>query len=61
MVLDGCYVGYNDMRTDQIGVYVPAVPDEMSTPGYWAYTRVPNPAVLWWRALPNLLEKKEIE
>jgi hypothetical protein len=39
-------------RTDQIGWYVPAVPDEEGT-GYWGYTSVPAAGVAWWRRLPN--------
>ena len=39
-------------RTDQIGFYVPAVPDEEGT-GYWGYTTVPEAGVNWWRGLPT--------
>lgn len=39
------------VRTDQIGWYVPAVPDEEGV-GYWGYTSVPDAGVAWWRALP---------
>ena len=40
-------------RTDQIGWYVPAVPDEEGD-GFWGYTSVPNAGVEWWRHLPTL-------
>ena len=39
-------------RTDQIGWYVPAVPDEEGV-GYWGYTSVPDSGVRWWRKLPT--------
>lgn len=39
-------------RTDQIGWYVPAVPDEEGV-GYWGYTSVPDAGVVWWRNLPT--------
>ena len=39
-------------RTDQIGWYVPAVPDEEGV-GYWGYSSVPDAGVLWWKRLPN--------
>ncbi len=38
--------------TDQIGWYVPAVPDEEGN-GYWGYTSVPDAAVQWWQGLQN--------
>lgn len=43
--------------TDQIGWWVPAVPDEEGV-GYWGYSSVPEEGVAWWRALP-LLPKGE--
>lgn len=43
---------YEYGRTDQIGWYVPAVPDEEGI-GYWGYTSVPSAGVAWWRALPT--------
>lgn len=39
-------------RTDQIGWYVPAVPDEEGA-GYWGYTSVPEAGVDWWKRLPT--------
>jgi len=42
-------------RTDQIGGYVPAVPDEECA-GYWGYTSVPPEACAWWWALPTRAE-----
>lgn len=38
--------------TDQIGWYVPAVPDEEGE-GFWGYISVPQEGVQWWRQLPN--------
>lgn len=38
--------------TDQIGWYVPAVPDEEGF-GFWGYTSVPEEGVNWWRNLPT--------
>lgn len=43
--------------TDQIGWYVPAIPDEEGA-GYWGYTSVPEAGIKWWRALPNLPEEQ---
>lgn len=40
-------------RSDQIGWYVPAIPD-MEGVGYWGYTSVPQPGIDWWRKLPTL-------
>lgn len=37
--------------TDQIGNYVPAVPDEEDL-GYWGYTSVPEKGISWWQSLP---------
>ena len=45
-------VRVDDMLTDQIGWYVPAVPSE-SGASYWGYTTVPANAVAWWRRLPT--------
>lgn len=42
--------------TDQIGWYVPAVPDEEGL-GYWGYTSVPVEGVAWWRSLPTRSKK----
>ena len=39
-------------KSDQIGWYVPAVPDEEGI-GYWGYTSVPTAGVNWWKQLPN--------
>lgn len=38
--------------TDQLGPFLPAVPDEEEI-GYYGYTSVPDEAVAWWRALPT--------
>jgi len=40
-------------RTDQIGWYVPAIPDEEGI-GYWGYTSVPQVGIDWWYRLPTL-------
>lgn len=40
---------------DQIGSYVPAVPDETLTT-YYGYTSVPMPGVDWWKRLPLVKE-----
>jgi hypothetical protein len=37
---------------DQIGWYVPAVPDEEGI-GYWGYSSVPQEGVTWWKNLPT--------
>lgn len=52
MDADGCHTStlIRD-RTDQIGDYVPAVPDEEGI-GFWGYTSIPAAGVRWWRALP---------
>lgn len=39
-------------RTDQIGCFVPAIPDEEGS-GWWGYTSVPPAGVDWWRNLPT--------
>lgn len=36
---------------DQIGVYVPAIPDGKGV--YWGYTSAPASAYAWWRSLPT--------
>lgn len=38
--------------TDQIGWYVPAVPDEEGI-GYWGYSAVPQAGCDWWHSLPT--------
>ena len=48
----GCYTTKDDSRSDQIGWYVPAVPDEEGQ-GFWGYTSVPNDGVKWWKELPT--------
>lgn len=40
-----------DMRLDQIGSYVPAVPTAEND-GFWRYTSVPPDAIAWWCRLP---------
>lgn len=43
---------YNNIQSDSIGWSVPAVPDDTGT--FWGYTSVPEGAVAWWRALPEV-------
>ena len=38
--------------TDQIGWYIPAVPDEKGV-GFWGYASVPGAGLAWWRQLPT--------
>ncbi len=38
--------------SEQIGWYIPAVPDEEEF-GFWGYTSVPDEGINWWRNLPN--------
>lgn len=40
-------------RTDQIGIYVPAVPT-ITENSYWGYTSIPEDGVLWWKNLLTL-------
>lgn len=51
------FIGDDHDRTDQIGWFIPAVPDEDSE-SYWGYTSVPDPACDWWRNLPTLLKAR---
>lgn len=39
---------------DQIGAWLPAVPDEEGV-SFWGYTSVPRAGVAWWRGLPMAL------
>jgi len=39
-------------RTDQIGWYIAAIPDEEGV-GYWGYTSVPEEGIIWWKSLAN--------
>lgn len=49
---EGKHVDQHGDRSDQIGWYVPAVPDEEGA-GYWGYTSVPQNGVNWWKQLPT--------
>lgn len=49
---DGMHLDEYGDRSDQIGWYVPAVPDEEGV-GYWGYTSVPQAGVEWWKQLPT--------
>lgn len=49
----GRICGYSYIWTDQIGSYVPAVPDEEGL-GYWGYTSVPETGCEWWKKLSTL-------
>jgi hypothetical protein len=42
---------WGEMKSDQIGWLVPAVPTDHGT--FWGYSSVPDEGVRWWRALPN--------
>lgn len=44
--------GFDTPRTDQIGYYVPAVPD-LDDSGYWGYTSCPAEHYNAWVALPT--------
>lgn len=41
-----------NMRSDQIGWYIPAVPID-SNDTFWGYTSVPPEGVEWWSRLPT--------
>jgi DNA-directed RNA polymerase subunit N (RpoN/RPB10) len=46
-------IGIPMHRSDQIGIYIPAVPTkEWDT--FWGYTSVPQEGCTWWRYLPTL-------
>ncbi len=45
------------VQSDAIGWRVPAVPDDTGT--FWGYTSVPEGAVAWWRALPEVDARKQ--
>lgn len=49
---DGLYTGSYEMRSDQIGGLVPAIPTEDGRT-YWGYTSVPSLGILWWKGLPT--------
>lgn len=53
---DGTYEDEYGQRLDQIGWYVPAVPDEKGH-GYCGYPSVPSNGVAWWRRLPLMGHK----
>jgi hypothetical protein len=40
-------------ETDQIGLWIPAVPMDEKMDSYWGYTAVPQPGVDFWKRLPN--------
>ena len=44
-------------KSDAIGWRVPAVPDAAGT--FWGYSFVPEDAVAWWRALPDIDSRKQ--
>lgn len=54
MTDDECSPG---STTDQIGWYVPAVPDEEGR-NYWGYSSVPPEGCVWWRNLPTRPSKE---
>lgn len=49
---DGNFDWEYGLKVDQIGWYVPAIPDEEGV-GYWGYTSVPENGIEWWRKLPT--------
>lgn len=49
---EGRHVDDLEMRTDQIGMRMPAVPT-VEGDTYWGYTSVPQEGVRWWKNLPN--------
>jgi hypothetical protein len=49
---EGMYPSDDLGLTDQIGWYIPAVPDEQGS-GFWGYTSVPEDGVVWWKNMPN--------
>jgi len=48
---DGMHTDEDGLTSDQIGWYVPAVPDEGNYT-FWGYTSVPEVGCTWWKALP---------
>jgi hypothetical protein len=50
---EGMYPSEFGGKSDQIGWYVPAIPDQ-DGPGYWGYTSVPQAGCEWWKRLPTL-------
>ena len=49
---NGRYTNNIGRKTDQIGWYVPAVPD--GNGNYWGYSSVPDGDILKWQRLPNV-------
>lgn len=49
---DGKWYDEECGKCDQIGWFVPAVPDVEGV-GFWGYTSVPADGVEWWRTLPT--------
>lgn len=49
---DARYAASADMRSDQIGWLIPAVPTAEGDT-FWGYTSVPPDRCEWWYALPN--------
>ena len=47
----GLRVGSEGNTTDQIGFYVPCVPN-WNNGFYWGYTYAPPEGINWWRRLP---------
>lgn len=44
-------LGSGPGRTDAIGWYVPAIPDDEGN--WWGYSSVPEDRMVWWRGLPT--------
>lgn len=48
----GLHTSKQGDKTDQIGGFIPAIPDRESG-GYWSYTSFPNKMITWWEQLPT--------
>jgi len=48
----GRLIGRNGRLTDQIGLYIPAIPINDESGFYWEYKDIPEDARGWWEQLP---------
>lgn len=48
----GMLINRNGRLTDQIGLYIPAIPINDESGFYWEYGDVPEDARDWWEQLP---------
>ncbi len=46
----GRHIDFRDMQTNQLGDWIPAIPDEEGA-GYWGYKSAPPEAWRWWTTL----------